>query len=304
MAIQYFNRASTTLAGAISSTATTANLASGSGALFPLSSGNTFKLTFIDAATGLLAEIVLVTAISGDTITMTRAQEGTSALAWNAGDLLNNLITAGYLNGTVQYPLVGSGFSTLVPFTSSSTWTVPANVSKLRIQLVGGGAAGGGITTVDYGAAGGGAGGYCDTIVSCTPSQSVTITVGAGGTGSSSTGGAGGTTSVVATGFDVYATGGIGGGPGASGNSAGGNPGQGFSAAIAIYGGYGGDGQTLPSNASFGGNGGASFFGGGGRGGAGGGLAGVAPGSGGGGAYGASTGNGGAGAPGFVLLEY
>jgi len=90
------NNATTTLAGSITNVATTANLAVGSGALFPTpAAGQFFVLTFVDAATGLLNEIVHVTNISGDTITMVRAQEGTSALAWSAGDLALSLVTAG-----------------------------------------------------------------------------------------------------------------------------------------------------------------------------------------------------------------
>jgi hypothetical protein len=45
---------------------------------------------------------VHVTNVTGDTITMVRAQEGTSALAWSANDLFDNLITAGTLQALVQ----------------------------------------------------------------------------------------------------------------------------------------------------------------------------------------------------------
>lgn len=94
--VLFANNAVSTLAGAISNVATTAVLATGSGALFPTPlTGQYFCLTFTDAATGLLHEIVHVTAISGDTITMVRAQEGTTALNWLPGDLADNLWTAG-----------------------------------------------------------------------------------------------------------------------------------------------------------------------------------------------------------------
>ena len=99
----FANDANTTLAGSISNTATNANLASGTGALFPNpAAGQAFKGTFNDAATGLLTEIVLVTAISGDTITMVRAQEGTVAQAWNANDLFANLMTSGTATAFLQ----------------------------------------------------------------------------------------------------------------------------------------------------------------------------------------------------------
>jgi hypothetical protein len=92
----FANRANSTLAGAITNVALTANLASGSGVLFPAPGANQFFcMTFSDAATGLLNEIVHVTNVTGDTITMIRAQEGTTAQAWSAGDFASNLFTAG-----------------------------------------------------------------------------------------------------------------------------------------------------------------------------------------------------------------
>lgn len=97
------NNAQTTLAGSISNVSTTANLASGTGVLFPSPGSNQgFTGTFTDAATGLLREIVLVTGRTGDTITMVRAQEGTTALNWTANDVFGNLWTAGAAATLVQ----------------------------------------------------------------------------------------------------------------------------------------------------------------------------------------------------------
>jgi hypothetical protein len=100
----FANIATTTLAGAITSTATTANLAAGSGGLFPQPGSNHYyTMTFVDAATGLLNEVVYVTAMSGDQITaMTRGQEGTAPRAWNAGDLASNYWTAGNAAAMIQ----------------------------------------------------------------------------------------------------------------------------------------------------------------------------------------------------------
>lgn len=101
--ILFANNAQSTLAGGISSTATTASLAIGTGALFPNpSAGQYFVMTFTDTATGLLNEIIHVTAISGDTITMVRGQEGTDALSWQASDLANNRLTAGQMSALAQ----------------------------------------------------------------------------------------------------------------------------------------------------------------------------------------------------------
>lgn len=61
-----------------------------------------FIATFVDAATGLLREIVHVTAVSGNDLTIARAQEGTTALSWNVGDVLANFWTAGAAQAMLQ----------------------------------------------------------------------------------------------------------------------------------------------------------------------------------------------------------
>ena len=98
------NDASSTLAAPISNTATSATLAAGTGTEFPApSAGQQFPITFNDAATGLLTEIVYCTTRSGDTCNpIVRAQEGTVAQNWLAGDLAANLITAGVLSAFQQ----------------------------------------------------------------------------------------------------------------------------------------------------------------------------------------------------------
>lgn len=97
------NNASSTLAGPITPSATLLSLASGTGALFPNpSAGEQFGLTLTDAATGLLTEIMYCTARSGDDCTVVRAQEGTSAQSWIAGDVAANLLTAAQLAALVQ----------------------------------------------------------------------------------------------------------------------------------------------------------------------------------------------------------
>jgi hypothetical protein len=92
------NNAASNLAAPISNTALSVTLTAGTGAEFPNpSGGQQFPITFNDAATGLLVEIVYCTARVGDTLTIVRAQEGTVAQNWLAGDLAANLITAGIL---------------------------------------------------------------------------------------------------------------------------------------------------------------------------------------------------------------
>jgi hypothetical protein len=90
------NFAKTVLASPINASATTITLFPGVGALFPNpSGGNYFRILITDAATSSYNEIVFCTARSGDVLTITRAQEGTSARSWLAGDIIENVMTAG-----------------------------------------------------------------------------------------------------------------------------------------------------------------------------------------------------------------
>lgn len=111
MAILLFaNEAQTTLAYPISNTSNTLVVASGTGQYFPQPViGQAFKLTLVQAANNLIKEIVLVTAINGDTLTIQRGQEGTVARAWKAGDFAVNLMTAGTGNSFLQFEQLNSG---------------------------------------------------------------------------------------------------------------------------------------------------------------------------------------------------
>jgi hypothetical protein len=104
MALLLFsNNATTILASPITSTATSVTLAAGTGAKFPNpAAGQYFVMSFVDAATGLVTEIVNVTARSSDICTIVRGQEGTTARAWLAGDTATDLWTAGSAAAMVQ----------------------------------------------------------------------------------------------------------------------------------------------------------------------------------------------------------
>lgn len=97
MAVKYSNNASTTLSASITNAATSLSVASGAGALFPALSGSDyFYVTVLDAAGNI--EIMKVTARSADTFTVTRGQDGTSAIAWAAGNRVELRITKAMLD--------------------------------------------------------------------------------------------------------------------------------------------------------------------------------------------------------------
>lgn len=102
---RFANNASTTLGSAISPTATSITVAAGTGNKFPSpGAGQYFTATLIasGSSTGLPNEIVRVTSRTGDTMTVVRGQEGTTAQAWNVGDTFANFVTAGFLNQLVD----------------------------------------------------------------------------------------------------------------------------------------------------------------------------------------------------------
>jgi hypothetical protein len=92
----FANNASGTLASSYSAAATAITLNANQGLLFPApSAGDWFMATITNALNQI--EIVKVTAKAGDTFTVVRGQEGTSARALAAGDKIDNRLTAGTL---------------------------------------------------------------------------------------------------------------------------------------------------------------------------------------------------------------
>jgi hypothetical protein len=83
--IKFTNNASATLAASINSTVTTIALTAGQGALFPSTGGGDyFYATLVDSSNNL--EIVKVTTRAVDNFTVVRAQDGTTAKSFIAGD--------------------------------------------------------------------------------------------------------------------------------------------------------------------------------------------------------------------------
>ena len=97
MGIVFKNNAKTTLASSLSNSATSATVTDGS--VFPsLNAGEFFLVTFDD---GTNNEICKCTARSGNTLTIVRAQESTTARAFSSGDSAEGRVTAGVLE-TIQ----------------------------------------------------------------------------------------------------------------------------------------------------------------------------------------------------------
>lgn len=92
MGVKFKNNAASTLDTAISAADLGLVVASGDGTLFPAAGAGDYFYMTIEATDGTY-EIVKVTARSGDSMTIVRAQEGTTARAFTAGALCELRIT-------------------------------------------------------------------------------------------------------------------------------------------------------------------------------------------------------------------
>lgn len=174
----------------------------------------------------------------------------------------NKYFTAAIYAGTGATQSI-TGNPTVVTFTSSGTFTVPAGVTSVDYLVVGGGGSGGSsVNTLVYGGAGGGgAGGFRTGTLSVTPGASLTVTVGAGGTSATASSvaipGNSGASSVFST---ITAAGGGGGSVygllGVAGGSGGGGCGK--SDGTPCTGGAGNTPSTSPSQGNNGGTGGGT----------------------------------------------
>jgi hypothetical protein len=189
-------------------------------------------------ATGAIA---LNTGVVTGTLPVAKGGTGLSSLgAANTALKINNAANA--------YEYSFGDLISVQVFSSTGTWTKPAGITRIRVQLVAGGGGGSG-----HGEAGG-AGGYSERIVDVTGVSSVAITVGGGGGGVNyhNIAGAG-----AATSFGPYLSASAGEGGRNVGGHCGGRPGVGSGGDVNFYGG-GGAGHTNHG----GGEGGSSYFGG------------------------------------------
>jgi hypothetical protein len=152
-------------------------------------------------------------------------------------------------NGATAYEYDFSDLVSIQIFNSTTTWSRPTGITRIRIQLVGPGGGGSG-----HGEAGGG-GGFSERMLDVTSISSVAVTVGTGGGGVNYHNVAGGGSG--ATSFGPYLSASAGeGGRNIAGHS-GGRPGIGSGGTMNLYGG-GGSGHINHG----GGEGGSSYFGG------------------------------------------
>ena len=108
MALKIVNGAWATLGASLTDIATTVNLTAGHGARFgTISSPDVMYLTLIKASTGE-TEHVKVTNRSTDTLTVTRAQGGSSAIAFDSGDRIECRPISSVLDHFVQYDASGN----------------------------------------------------------------------------------------------------------------------------------------------------------------------------------------------------
>ena len=101
MAVKFSNNAVSTLSAGISNSATSLSVASASS--FPtLGASDYTYVTLAEASNSSAFEIVKVTAISGTTFTIVRAQQSTTARAFSSGDKVELRVTAALLEEAID----------------------------------------------------------------------------------------------------------------------------------------------------------------------------------------------------------
>ena len=95
MGVKFANKFSTTLSSGINNSVTSLSIASATG--FPTISGGHHAYVTLDNGDGTTVEVVKVTNISGTTLTVTRAQDSTSAAAFSAGAKVEIRMTSALL---------------------------------------------------------------------------------------------------------------------------------------------------------------------------------------------------------------
>ena len=112
------------ISSAITNAATSLTLTSGQGARFPtITGGNSFYATLANSSNVL--EIVQVTATVGDTFTIVRAQDGTTASAYSIGDRCELRPTAALFNSKADGAATTAALALLAPIASPAFTGAP-----------------------------------------------------------------------------------------------------------------------------------------------------------------------------------
>ena len=143
MVALYTNNASTLLASSITSSATTLTVTTGQGSQFPSPTGSDYFMATLQSITNSNCEIVKCTARSGDVLTIVRAQESTTAYAFNANDVIELRVTAGEMtmyssvvSGTGTVTITGgtiSGLSSPLPVASGGTGSASLTANNVLL---------------------------------------------------------------------------------------------------------------------------------------------------------------------------
>ena len=135
MDVKFTNNGHSTLAASVATSDTSITVASGHGARFPSLSGSAyFFVTLIDASNNL--EIVKCTARSSDVLTITRAQESTTARAFAIGDRIELRVTAAGL-GAIYSEAVADATPAADSIVNSMIATDAVNADSIAADAVG-----------------------------------------------------------------------------------------------------------------------------------------------------------------------
>ncbi len=138
---KFLNRVWATLASGITNVATSIPLTTGHGARFgTIAAGDKIRAVIIDAANNV--EVIYITAISTDTLTVLRGQDGSTARAYSAGDRIEARIGKSTMEHLVQQSgeqtfAVAGGTADAMTAAFSPTLTELKDGQPLRVRAVG-----------------------------------------------------------------------------------------------------------------------------------------------------------------------
>ena len=134
MTVKFTNNASTTIGTGINASATSLTVASASS--FPsLSGADDYCYLTLQGATNTTREVVKATALSGNTFTIVRAQDNTSAASWVAGDIVELRMTAALLTDVIDAATV-EGVKTNYQYTPTAGQTVFSGADNASATMI------------------------------------------------------------------------------------------------------------------------------------------------------------------------